>query len=206
MNGTDGGASLYISKVMQNKVTGLKQAEANTETSISLVQTAEAALADVAEILTSMKQLAVHAANEATNDPILLETDQMEIEELLNAIKQKTEMTTFAGKKLLNGSMGISGSVDGDHLRFVEAEIDTPGSPIEGFAIDITQPATRSVMVGSQPLTVEHVGEGIKIASDFRFHSLFGFAGGLNPQHLKLTSHLRNHGVFSYLLTKNKRK
>ena len=53
--------------------------------------------------------------------------------------------------------MGISGSVVGNHLRFVEAKIDTPGSPTEGFKIDITQPATRSMMQGPEPLSVSHL-------------------------------------------------
>ena len=49
------------------------------------------------DILNQMKQLAVHAANEATNDSMLLEADQMEFEELLSAMEQKSERTTFAG-------------------------------------------------------------------------------------------------------------
>ena len=162
VDGTDGGASLYVSTNMQNKVTGLKQAQTNTETSLSLLQTAEAAMAEGVDILNQMKQLAVNSANEATKDTLLLEADQMEFEELLSALEQKTERTTFAGKKLLNGSMGISGSVVGNKLRFVEAQIDTPGSPPEGFGIDITQPATRAIMQGPEPLSVEHVAEGFR--------------------------------------------
>ncbi|MDP6205590.1 MAG: hypothetical protein QF457_07260 [SAR324 cluster bacterium] len=163
VDGTDGGASLYVTTNMQNKVTGLKQAQTNTETSLSLLQTAEAAMAEGVDILNQMKQLAVHAANEATNDSMLLEADQMEFEELLSAMEQKSERTTFAGKKLLNGSMGISGSVVGNHLRFVEAKIDTPGSPTEGFKIDITQPATRSMMQGPEPLSVSHLTLGFRL-------------------------------------------
>ncbi len=71
IDGTDGGASLYVTTNMQNKVTGLKQAQTNTETSLSLLQTAEAAMAEAVDVLNQMKQLAVHAANEATNDSIL---------------------------------------------------------------------------------------------------------------------------------------
>ena len=163
VDGTDGGASLYVTTNMQNKVTGLKQAQTNTETSLSLLQTAEAAMAEAVDVLNQMKQLAVHAANEATNDSMLLEADQMEFEELLSSLEQKSERTTFAGKKLLNGSMGISGSVVGNHLRFVEAKIDTPGSPTEGFKIDITQPATRAMMQGPEPLSVSHLTLGFRL-------------------------------------------
>ncbi|MDP6329390.1 MAG: flagellin, partial [SAR324 cluster bacterium] len=51
VDGTDGGASLFVSTNMQNKVTGLKQAQTNTETSMSLLQTAEAAMAEGVDIL-----------------------------------------------------------------------------------------------------------------------------------------------------------
>ena len=56
IDGTDGGASLYVTTNMQNKVTGLKQAQTNTETSLSLLQTAEAAMAEGVDILNQMKQ------------------------------------------------------------------------------------------------------------------------------------------------------
>ncbi len=162
-DGTDGGAALLLSTTLENKVAGLNKAKSNTETAISLLQTAEGALADAAEIVGSMKQIAVHAANEATNDVVLLESDQMEIDRLLDSLRLKTEITTFSGKKLLNGSMGVTGSIVGDGLRFVKAEINTPGSPPEGFKINITQPASRAEMIGPEPLTVDHAGESFNL-------------------------------------------
>ena len=57
VDGTDGGASLYVTTNMQNKVTGLKQAQTNTETSLSLLQTAEAAMAEGVDILNQMKHV-----------------------------------------------------------------------------------------------------------------------------------------------------
>ncbi len=162
-DGTDGGASLYISSVLKNQVAGLKQAEANTEASISLLQTAEGGLSEATDKLTRMKQIAVHAANEATTDPVMLAADQQELEELLGSISILSEQTSFAGRKLLNGAMGFSGTVTGENLRFVKADVDTPASPKEGFEIDITQPATRAYMIGPEPFTVDQVGDSFNI-------------------------------------------
>ena len=53
------------------------------ETSISMIQTTEGALSEVSSILINLRQLAVHSANEATNDEKMLQANQGEIENLL---------------------------------------------------------------------------------------------------------------------------
>ena len=48
-----------------------------------MVQTAEAAMNEVNNLLISMRQLAIHAANEGANDRKMLEADQAEIDNAL---------------------------------------------------------------------------------------------------------------------------
>ena len=60
----DGPAELMISEQMRSQISGINQAVKNSETSISMIQTAEGVLSEVSSMLISMRQLALHAANE----------------------------------------------------------------------------------------------------------------------------------------------
>ena len=84
--GEDGPASLVISERLRAQTAGLKQAIDNSEAGISMVQTAEAALDEVSSALIAARQLAVHAANEAVNDEVMLQADQKEISNILATI------------------------------------------------------------------------------------------------------------------------
>ena len=64
-----------ISEHLRSQTAGLKQAIDNLEAEISMVQTAEAALEEVSSALITARQLAVHAANEAVNDDVILQAD-----------------------------------------------------------------------------------------------------------------------------------
>ena len=159
----DAPADLYQAEMLRSQASGLKQAAENVEHSISLLQTAGSFLGDISSKLTQMRQLAVQAANEATNDPATLEANQYELELLLDSILKIAEKAEFGGKKLLDGSMGVNGVTVGENQRFIKAAKDTPSSPEKGFAIDITHTATRATMVGEIPLTVKSIGDGFVI-------------------------------------------
>ena len=59
----DDAAGLAISEKMRKQIRGLTQASSNAEDSISCVQTAEGALAEVQDMLQRMNELCVQAAN-----------------------------------------------------------------------------------------------------------------------------------------------
>ena len=117
----DGPAELMISEQMRAQISGINQAVKNSETSISMVQTAEGVLSEVSSMLISMRQLALHAANEGAAEEKMLQADQMEVEELLRTIDRIAGSTMFGTKSLFNGSNEVNGVAIGDGLKFVEA-------------------------------------------------------------------------------------
>lgn len=151
----DGPASLVISEQMRGQIASVRQAIQNSEASISMVQTAEAALNEVASLLVSMRQLAIHAANEGANDDKMLAADQFEIENALATIDRIARTSQFGTRTLLDGSNGANGVAVGDGLHFVGASPLTKSSPAEGYAVDITRPATRAEKVGTRPIVLE---------------------------------------------------
>ena len=158
----DGPASLMISENMRAQIAGIRQAADNSETSISMLQTAEGALQEVSAILINLRQLTIHAANDGANDRNMLEADQQEIDNLLDTLGRISQHTLFGTKKLLDGSNGTSGTSVGDSIRFVSATTRTEPSPAEGHPIDITQVSTRAKISGITAIDYQNAKDGFK--------------------------------------------
>lgn len=159
----DGPATLIASERLRGQIVSMRQALQNSETSVTMVQTAEGALNEVSGLLLNLRQLAVHAANEATNDKEMLNADQLEIEHLLESIDRIATNTTYGTRKLLDGSNAANGVAVGDDLLFVEASTLTQPSPESGYAVDIYQVATRAKAKGTIPIDVNNIKEGISL-------------------------------------------
>ena len=155
----DGPASLVISEQMRGQIGSIRQAIQNSEASISMVQTAEAALNEVASLLVSMRQLAIHAANEGANDDKMLAADQFEIENALQTIDRIARTSQFGTRTLLDGSNGANGIAVGRGLAFVGASPVTKSSPADGYAVDVTRSATRAEKRGLRPIELEDLIE-----------------------------------------------
>jgi len=156
----EGPAALVISEQMRAQIAGLNQAIDNSETAVSMVQTTEANMSEISNLLTSMRQLAIHAANEGVNDEVMLEADQKEIENALMTIDRIASQAQFGNKRLLDGSRGAFGTTTGDDLEFVGASLNTGDSREHGFEVKITQAATKANVIGSTAITAELVKAG----------------------------------------------
>jgi flagellin len=101
---SDDPAGLVISEQFRAQIAGLNRAVQNSEGSISMIQTAEGALSEINNLLTSMRELAIHAANEGFNDVDQLAADQAEIANAIKTIDRIAVNTQFGTKKILDGS------------------------------------------------------------------------------------------------------
>lgn len=160
--GADDPAGLIISEQMRAQVAGLNQAIANSELDNTMIQTTEGALTEVNNLLIRMRQLALQAANEGAGDASTLEAAQTEIDNGLASLARIAESAQFGKRKLLDGSTGVSGEAQGAGLTFLRGTVDTKTSPIEGYLVDITQPASRPFLEGTTALTDENV-EGLDL-------------------------------------------
>ena len=160
---SDGPATLVISEQMRGQIASIQQAIQNSEASISMVQTAEAAMTEVNNLLIAIRQLSIHAANEGANDEKMLQADQSEIENALDTIDRIARTSQFGTRTLLDGSNGANGIAVGDSLSFVSAAPITRSSPADGYPIDISQAATRSEQMGERPITIDDLIDGFEI-------------------------------------------
>ena len=171
-----GPATLVASEQMRAQIAGLTQAVMNSETAVAMVQTAEASLAELSRLLISIRQLAIHAANEGVNNGTMLEADQAELANALDTIDRISESARFGTKHLLDGSLGVGGVASGTDLRFVSALADTANSPPGGYTVEVTGEATRAQLVGSRALGQKEIDRGETIvlregAGSLRYHT-----------------------------------
>lgn len=100
----DDAAGLAISEKMRGQIRGLDQASSNAQDGISLIQTAEGALAETHSILQRMRELAVQASTDTNtvNDRAKI---QAEVDELAKEITRISNTTEFNTKNLLAGGL-----------------------------------------------------------------------------------------------------
>lgn len=167
---SDGAAALIISEQMRAQISGIKQAIDNSETAVSMVQTAEGALNEINTLLIKIRQRAVHAANEGANDDVMLQANQFEIDNALDTIDRITFNTQFGLKRILDGSQAANGVTNGDALEFVAASPKTKSSPVEGYEVRVHALGSRARAEGSVSLSQELVeaGEELTIAESGR--------------------------------------
>ncbi|MBT7912706.1 flagellin, partial [Candidatus Bathyarchaeota archaeon] len=157
---SDGPANLVIAEQMKAQVQSMEQAVSNSELAISMVQTAEASLNEVNNILVSMRQLSLHAANEGANDDKMLAADQAEIDNAIKTLDGIAKQAQFGSRLLLDGSNGISGVAVGEGVQFVMADVETQSSPADGYAIDITEAASKARLSGERAMTEDEINAG----------------------------------------------
>lgn len=140
--GADNPAGLVISEKLRAQATGLKQASANAEDAVSVIQVAEGALTEVHSILNSMRALAVHSANEGANDSDSIAADQSQVDNAIDAISRIANTTKFLGKYLLNGGAGNS-SANNDTTRVSSVSLSTVNAT-GAMTYEVTTQATRA--------------------------------------------------------------
>ena len=160
----DAPAQLMISEQMRAQIASVIQAIDNAQTGVSMVQTTEAVLDEVNRLLVSIRQRAIHAANEAANDINMLEADQFEIKNALESIDRIAQFAQFGKKKLLDGSNGVNGLAAGDNVNFVRANEDTKSSGPEGYAINVNQAASRATFTTLEAVTQELIDSEVRIS------------------------------------------
>ncbi|MBY6219377.1 flagellin [Marinobacter nauticus] len=135
----DDAAGLAISERFQSQITGLNMAQRNANDGISLAQTAEGALDEVANNLQRIRELAVQSAN-ATNSNSDRQALNQEVQQRLEEINRIASQTSFNGLKVLDGTFDTQtfqvGANTGETIGV--SGLDTRGSQI-GAVIDQSQ-------------------------------------------------------------------
>ncbi|WP_333844077.1 flagellin N-terminal helical domain-containing protein [Pelomicrobium sp.] len=127
----DDAAGLAVAESFTSQIRGTNQAVRNANDGISLGQTAEGALAQVANNLQRIREIAVQAANGTISD-----TDrgqlQKEVDQLTQEISRIVQTTTFNGTSLLSGSSTLTFQVGASGAASNQVSVTTTDLAVNG--------------------------------------------------------------------------
>ena len=140
----DNPAGLAIAKRMNAQIEGLNVASQNSSDGVSIIETADGAMSEIAEMLQRINELSVQACN-GSNSEAELENIQAEVDQLKAEISRISDTTEFNGQKLLNGEFAIKGYTSEHDITVSSISSTTPAGEymISDLTIAmVTDPAT----------------------------------------------------------------
>ena len=112
----DNAASLAIARKMNAQIKSLNRANQNANDGVSVVNTADGAMAEMHDILQRMNELSIQAANGTNSDSDRLQI-QKEIDQLVAEVDRIADTTQFNSQNLLDGTFAYKGYSNSENIR-----------------------------------------------------------------------------------------
>lgn len=112
----DNAAGLAIARKMNAQIRSLQQANRNANDGLSIVNTADGAMAEMHDIMQRMNELAIQSAN-GTNAESDREMIQKEIDQLVGEIDRIASTTQFNAQSLLDGSFAFKSYTNAENIK-----------------------------------------------------------------------------------------
>lgn len=139
----DDAAGLAISENMRGQIRSIRQDVRNAQDGISMIQTAEGGMHEVANILIRFRELSIQAASDTIGDTERGFIDK-EVQSLLQEMDRIAQGTEFNGRTMLAGT--------GDTM---EIQIGTQNNPeIDRFVFDVSKINTTTSRLGVDGISV----------------------------------------------------
>lgn len=157
INGAADDASGYaISERMRVQIRGLDQANQNTQNGSSMMKVAEGAVSSTVDILKTLKEKVINAAND-TNTDADRQTIQKELDQSIDQINDNANVT-YNGKYLVDGSH--NSHVDATTTSMTNQSLNT-GSTFDSTFTALTDRNGNSLNIqSSDTVTLSYVKEG----------------------------------------------
>jgi flagellin len=169
--GADDPAGLIASEGLRSEIAGINQAIDNSSRASNVISTAEGALSEVASLLLNVKDLVVEAANTGALSPEEIKANQLQVDSAVESITRISNTTTFAGLKLLDGSLNyLTSGVDTTAVKALDISAANFGTatsvPVQINVITSARTADLEFQASSvaQSVTLEIAGnEGVDV-------------------------------------------
>jgi flagellin len=151
-SGKDDPAGLIASENLRRDITSAAKAITNSERANQLIATADSALGQISNLLNDIRGLVVEAANTGVLSDEQIAANQLQVDSSLEAIDRIAQVTTFQGRKLLDGSLDFqisyaSGGATVRDLNIDQANLGAVGNV--DVDITITAGATQALLTSS---------------------------------------------------------
>jgi flagellin len=104
-SGADDPAGLIASENLRRDITAIERAISNSERAGQLIATADSALGQVSNLLNDIRGLVTEAANSGALSDEQIAANQLQVDSSLEAIDRIAQVTTFQGRRVLDGSL-----------------------------------------------------------------------------------------------------
>ena len=156
----DDASGYAISERMRVQIRSLDQANQNTQNGSSMMKVAEGAVSSTVEILKTLKEKAVNAANDSNTDSDR-QTIQKELDQSIDQINDNANVT-FNGKYLVDGSKNTKGNVKKSANAALDAFEETiraqNKSEDNAISLQVGAKANQSIKVGLTDMRAEALG------------------------------------------------
>ena len=175
----DDAAGLAVANKMQSQLSGIKMAIRNSQDGISLVQTAEAGMGEITNMILRMRELAVQMENGIYTAKDR-DNAQLEVNALLSEVDKIADNTRFNDVKVLDGSYDQTiraGNTNAETIRVNIGSLKTAdNAKITGYAKNVVTVGSAGVAADGSA-TAFDVTMGITAASKVEIStSLFSTA------------------------------
>nr|WP_211091949.1 flagellin [Vibrio agarilyticus] len=160
----DDAAGLQISNRLTAQIRGIDVGVRNANDGISIMQTAEGAMQESTQLLQRMRDLSLQSANGANSQAERQALDE-EFGALNDELNRIAEATSFAGRKLLNGTFGRSafqiGPSGGEAVQIELNSMRSDDSRMGGVSVTAAAMASKNWHVTSprNTLTIEYTNK-----------------------------------------------
>jgi len=148
-SGKDDPAGLIASENLRRDITSANAAISNSQQAGQLIATADSALGQISNLLNDIRGLAVQAANSGVLSDEQIAANQLQVDSSLEAIDRIAKVTTYQGRKLLDGSLDFtksyaSGGATVADLSINQANLGTAGSL--AVTVNISSAASQALI------------------------------------------------------------
>lgn len=163
-SGVDDPAGLFAGEFLRSEITSIQAAIQNNNRANNLIGTADAALGQISDLLNGLNGILTTSANRGVLSQEELDSNQASIDSAISSINRVAGTTQFAGKKLLDGSLGFQltglGRFDTGTSTFTNVQVNLANFNATNAAISVT--VTLTTAAARAALTVT----GANAASD----------------------------------------
>jgi flagellin len=152
--GADDPAGLIVSERLRGEISSIGQAVDNIERASNVIATTESALQEINDLLVSIKGLTVEAANTGAFSKAEIKANQLQIDSAIESITRISNTTSFAGLKLLNGSLDyLTSGVTASQI----ADVSIKGA---NFGLNNSLPVSVEVLQSAEHASLFLSGNG----------------------------------------------
>jgi flagellin len=167
-SGKDDPAGLIASETLRADITSTNKAITNSERANQLLSTADSALSQISNLLNDVRGLVTEAANRGVLSDDQIAANQLQVDSSLEAIDRIAQVTTFGGRKLLDGSLDFLTSVTAgastiSDLNIQQANLGSTGQV--NVSVDISAAAQQALITN----TSVNFSAGVKSAGTITF-------------------------------------